>query len=194
MARVKGVSIDRVADDIKPIYRKFTGEYGDFTNQARALAHSPEAMRALYGLLLAWREVESIPRRLVEIAVVTVSRLNRCEYCVAHHAPVLSQFGLAHESIEQILESNPPGFVELDLLVRDYARLVTERPWGIRDGVFERLREHFDEAQIVELTVRIALCGLFNKFNKALQVDMEESAMSDLFTVGPQDSCRKVSP
>jgi alkylhydroperoxidase family enzyme len=44
----------------------------------------------------------------------------------------------------------------------------------MRDAIFEELRKHFDEAQIVELTLRIALCGFFNRFNDALQIDMED--------------------
>ncbi|MFN9091748.1 MAG: carboxymuconolactone decarboxylase family protein, partial [Alphaproteobacteria bacterium] len=33
------------------------------------------------------------------------------------------------------------------------------------------LREHFSEAQIVELTLRITLCGFFNRFTGALGID-----------------------
>jgi len=35
------------------------------------------------------------------------------------------------------------------------------------------LRLRFSEAEIVELTLRIALCGFFNRFNDALQIDDE---------------------
>jgi alkylhydroperoxidase family enzyme len=45
--------------------------------------------------------------------------------------------------------------------------------------MFERLRAHFSEAQIVELTWRIALCGAFNRFNDVLQVEVvEEPSLS----------------
>ncbi len=43
----------------------------------------------------------------------------------------------------------------------------------IRDTVIDRLRAHFSEAQIVELTWRIALCGAFNRFNDVLQVEVD---------------------
>ena len=42
--------------------------------------------------------------------------------------------------------------------------------------MFDQLRAHFDEAQIVELTLRITLCTFFNKFNDVMQLDMEEEA------------------
>jgi len=36
---------------------------------------------------------------------------------------------------------------------------VTQNAQRIRDALFERLRGHLSDAQIVELTLRIALCG-----------------------------------
>ena len=53
----------------------------------------------------------------------------------------------------------------------EYAKLVTEIAGRIPDRVFERLRLQFDESQIVELTLRVALAGFFNRFNDALRID-----------------------
>ena len=50
-----------------------------------------------------------------------------------------------------------------------------ERAVPLHLQVFTRLREHFSEAQIVELTWRIALCGAFNRFTDILQCDIEPS-------------------
>ena len=131
-------------------------------------------MRNLYRMLIELREEDVLPRRYVELAVLTTSRLNRCTYCVAHHAPMLRVEGLGLEAVEALLEGAcHPDLDEVDRLVVDYARLVTETPGQIRDAVFERLRRHFSEAQIVELTWRIALCGAFNRFNDALQLEIE---------------------
>jgi alkylhydroperoxidase family enzyme len=49
--------------------------------------------------------------------------------------------------------------------------------------LFERLRAHFSEAQIVELTLRITLCGFFNKFNDALQIEQEAKATATLAAI-----------
>jgi hypothetical protein len=43
---------------------------------------------------------------------------------------------------------------------------------------------HFSEEQIVELTLRTALCGFFNRFNDALQIEMEEGVMDDMLARG----------
>ena len=54
----------------------------------------------------------------------------------------------------------------------------------MRDGIFDRLKQHFSEEQIVELTLRIALCGFFNRFNDALQIGMEDGVLEDMLTRG----------
>lgn len=184
MARVREISIDEVPEGLRPLYRLFAGEYGSFANQIKVMAHSPPAMQHLCGLLVDWRETCSLPRRLVEIAVVTVSHLRRCPYCISHHAPVLVDLGISAEAVERIMEPNPPGFDRIDLLVRDYATLVIERPWGIRDAVFAELKTHFSDQQIVELTLRISLAGLFNQLNLALQIEVEDGVLPGLLSRG----------
>ena len=40
------------------------------------------------------------------------------------------------------------------------------------------------EEQIVELTLRIALCGFFNRFNDTLQIGVEDGAVADMLSHG----------
>ncbi len=171
MARLTDVPDSEIAASARALFDEFVA--AGFGNQARVLAHSPVALQGLYGLVSGMRDEGQLPRRLVEIAVVATSAANRCKYCVGHHAPVLKGLGLPSNTVDRILEPDVPGLDERERLVRDYAVLVTERSWGIRDRVFEDLRRHFSERQIVELTVRIGLCGAFNRLNDALQIESE---------------------
>ncbi|MHA1152609.1 MAG: carboxymuconolactone decarboxylase family protein, partial [Alphaproteobacteria bacterium] len=92
--------------------------------------------------------------------------------------------GLAPESVANILEPDCPGLDEVDRLVRDYAVQVTTKPQYLRDAMFDELKKHFTEAEIVELTLRTALCGFFNRFNDALQIGMEDGVIEDLLSRG----------
>ena len=56
------------------------------------------------------------------------------------------------------------------------------------DAIFDELRRHFDEAQIVELTLRIALCGFFNRFNDALAIEIEDGALTDMLSKGAREA------
>ncbi|MFT6876266.1 MAG: putative peroxidase-related enzyme [Granulosicoccus sp.] len=174
MARVSDVDISQVPEDLRPIYERYAHDYGPFLNQVKIFAHRPPALKHIMGMLLEFSDEAILPKRYLEIAVVTVSTINRCEYCIAHHAPRAIQHGLPEAAVHDILSEMPESFDVLDLLVRDYAVQVTNDFNRMRDGVFVELKKHFTEEQIVELTLRIALCGFFNRFNDALQIEMED--------------------
>ena len=177
MARVRDIGPAELPADAKAVYEQFVASYGPFRNQVAVFAHYPPAVKHLMGLLLEMRESGSLKRRHLELALVVVSKLNECHYCVAHHKPMLMVEGLSNAGADAVLDyQDHPELDEADRLVVEYAIAVTNNPQRIRDGIFERLRRHFDEAQIVQLTMRIALCGFFNRFNDALQIAEEAEA------------------
>ncbi len=188
MARVRDIEIDEVPEEVRPTYRRFAEDYGPFINQVKVFAHRPVAVKHLMGMLLELADEAVLPKRYLEIALVVVSKLNECKYCVAHHAPRLVDQGLEAVTISNILEDDCPGLDEVDRLVRDYAVQVTTKPQYMRDAIFEDLKKHFTEAQIVELTLRTALCGFFNRFNDALQIGMEDGVIHDMLAAGASEA------
>jgi len=188
MARVRSIPSTELPPDVATVYERFAGDYGPFRNQVAVFAHVPEAVRHLMGLLMALREAATLPKRYLEIAIVVVSRLNECHYCVAHHKPFLAVEGLSSDAIDHLLEPDNPELDDVDRLVIAYARAAWETPNRIPDSLFQRLRVHFSEAQIVELTLRITLCGFFNRFNDALQIEEEDEAKERLAAIVTQGS------
>jgi len=183
MARVETLSGEAVPEAAQAAYESATG-YGPFASLAGAMAQRPPIVNHVFGLLDALRDEGVLDRRSLELSLVAVSKLNACDYCVAHHSPMLNVAGVSAEAIENILDyENVAEFDEKDRLVIEYARQVTLDANRVRDGVFDRLREYFDEAQIVELTWRIALCGAFNRFNDVLQLEIEDDARAAMDAV-----------
>ena len=144
----------------------------------RVAAHCPEQLLHVDALMRSFSEHGTMPRRYIEIAIVTVSRLNACRHCVGRHSTHLYKTGLGHETTERILEADCPDLDGTDLLVRDYARAVNENSATIRDVIFDQLKGQFNEAQIVELTMRISLAGFFNRFNNVLQIDLDDAHLA----------------
>ena len=116
------------------------------------------------------KQRRAVEWRYVELCIVVASKLNGCDYCVASHSPVLTVEGMPAEAVAALPASDHPALTAVDRLVIDYASQVTLTSGRIRDGVFAALREHFSEAEIVELTLRTALAGFYNRFNDALQI------------------------
>jgi uncharacterized peroxidase-related enzyme len=149
--------------------------------RSRLFAHVPAALRHLMPLLMELRAAKTLPKRALELAIVTVSQLNACDYCVAHHKPFLAVEGVSAAGADRLLDyRDHPELDDIDKLVVEYAIAAWERPNRIPDALFTRLRRHFGEAQIVELTLRVTLCGFFNRFNDALQIEEEPEAAERL--------------
>ncbi len=173
MTRIPPLTDDQMTPQARAAHTEL-GAYGPFDNWARVAAHCPPVLEHVSGMLTALRAQETLPRRALELAMVTVSKLNACDYCVSHHAPLLTVAGLSPEGAARLPDvEDHPELDACDKAVVLYAQAVTTRSGRMRDAEVSDLRDWFSNAQIVELTWRIALCGAFNRFNDALQIQIE---------------------
>lgn len=173
MPRVRMVPADEVSGKARDIYDQ-AGTYGSFASLVGVMANRPTVLEHTFGLLLDLKAEAVLPTRYLELALVTVSKLNECTFCVSNHTPRLKAVGISNEDAFNVLAfERVEAFDEVDRLVIEYAIAVTEDFHRVRDRMFDRLRVHFDDAQIVELTWRIALCGAFNRFNDVLQTEID---------------------
>jgi uncharacterized peroxidase-related enzyme len=184
MARVRSIPSAELPADLADIYERFAVGYGPFRNQVAVFAHVPAALRHLMAMLMELRAANTLPKRYLELAIVTVSELNECDYCVAHHKPFLATEGISPVGANRVLDyADHPEFDAVDRLVVEYTIATWNEPHRLPDRMFDRLREHFSEAQVVELTLRITLCGFFNKFNDALGIEEEDEAAAQLAAI-----------
>jgi alkylhydroperoxidase family enzyme len=65
------------------------------------------------------------------------------------------------------------AFRELEKLVIEYAERMTRTPVEIPDELFEKLRPHLNEAQLVELTAVIAWENYRARFDHALAIEAQ---------------------
>ena len=177
MARVPLKTRNDLPAELQPLWDKMLG-YGAFENQSGVLAHRPPIFKNVWSMLTELAAEGQLPKRYLEIALVTVSLLNRCSYCVSHHAPKLEVEGISAHGTETLLEyATHPELNAIDRLVVEFSIAVNDNWTRTGDAIFDRLRAHFTDAQIVELTWRIALCGAFNRFSDILQLEVEDGLM-----------------
>ncbi len=84
------------------------------------------------------------------------------------------QTGASEDKIRQLpawRESALFSPMERDAL--EYAERITITGEKVTDELFARLRSHFSEAQIVELTAAVALENFRSKFNPALGIEAQ---------------------
>src|SRR6476469_5985003 len=125
--------------------------YGAFENHAGVAVPRPPIFKHTWSLLVDLAETCTLSKRHLEIALVAVSLLNKCDYCVSHHAPKLEIQGVSEAGADRLLDyKDHPELDAVDKLVVEYSIAAWEHPNRIPDELFGRLRRHFSEAPIVE--------------------------------------------
>ena len=64
-------------------------------------------------------------------------------------------------------------FNDAERVALDYAERMTITGQKVDDAFFDQLKQHYNEAQIVELTAAIALENFRSKFNPALGIEAQ---------------------
>jgi 4-carboxymuconolactone decarboxylase len=135
-------------------------------------AYVPGLLRAYGGLEQATARLHRVDKRLSDLAELKASTLTQCEYCIDLGSQIARRrSGLSDEQLLALPAYQTSAlFTDLEKLVLDYAVGMSRTPVEVPDALFAALREHFDDAQLVELTHVIALENLRGRFNLALGI------------------------
>jgi 4-carboxymuconolactone decarboxylase len=180
MARIKGVPSAQARLDIKIGYRfarriigKLTGRQTEQMIQPLQMyAHLPALFMGYATRERATAKLHLLDTRLRALAELKAATLTQCEYCIDMGSAIARQWGLTDEELLALPGYQAsPLFSELDKLVLDYAVGMTRTPAVVPGELFDKLRRHLDDRQIVELTHHIAMENMRGRFNLALGID-----------------------
>ena len=179
MARLVGVPQDRAGVGMKVLYRLLHRGMRKLAGRSPERGLEPLEMFALLPKLLrgygrleqATAKLDGISKRLHALVTLKAAALAQCEYCIDLGSAIARRWGLSDDDLLAI-----PGYRTSDLfsdaerLALDYAVGMTRTPVEVPDDLVAALRQHFSEAQVVELTHLIALENLRSRFNLALGI------------------------
>jgi alkylhydroperoxidase family enzyme len=82
--------------------------------------------------------------------------------------------GITDEQLADLASFEHSGRFDLrEKAVLRYTEGMTRTPAEVANAVFDKLKQHFDTAQIVELTAMIAYENLRARFNRALHIEAD---------------------
>jgi 4-carboxymuconolactone decarboxylase len=150
------------------------GRRGTLINVYKLLLHSPPLAAIWLDFVSAARFKTELDGRLREIVIVRVAVLNRTTYVFKQHVPQLSApEGLTDEEANALADWCKASFFSpREQAALAYTDAMT-RDIAVPDDVFNALKPHFDERQIVELTVLIGLYNMHTRVFTALGIDAE---------------------
>lgn len=123
----------------------------------RYFAHCPEQALGLMGFGGALKRNRSLPERLVELVRLRVAFFNQCRSCMAIRYSDAVADGVTEGlvcSLERPQEAENLSAAEKAAI--RYGELMATDHLAIDERVYADLREHFTEAQIVELGMTVA--------------------------------------
>jgi 4-carboxymuconolactone decarboxylase len=150
------------------------GRRGALINVYKLLLHSPPLAAIWLDFVSTARFKTELDGRLREIVIVRVAHLNRTTYVFKQHVPQLSApEGLTDQECEALADWRAAkSFSPRERAALAYTDAMT-RDIAVPDEVFDGLRPHFNERQIVELSVLIGLYNMHTRVFTALKIDPE---------------------
>ena len=146
--------------------------YGRELEPARLWGRTPRAflaMAAMYGALD--RKSSPIDPDLRALILVRVSQINWCSFCIDINSATCLKCGISEDklaALPQFAESTL--FDEREKAALHYAEAMTDSNRHSGPALIGRLRRHFSDDAIIELTALIAYQNMSSKFNAALGV------------------------
>jgi 4-carboxymuconolactone decarboxylase len=179
MPRITGVS-DRDAKLGTKIAFYFTkrhfkqmtgGETPAMLEPLRMYAYVPKLLNAIGRLELAESKIDILSARQRALAELKSATTVSCEYCIDLGSQIARSWGLTDEELLALADyHNAACFSDLDKLILEYATAISRTPVEVTDELFDALRTHFDNAQLVALTHIVTLGNLRGRFNVALDI------------------------
>ncbi len=138
----------------------------------RAMANRPEALKNFVPFYGAVAGPGSVDRRIKELVYLTVSFTNHCVFCAWAHTATGKKAGITEEELAALKSGNDQSFAAAELAAIRYARELTKTA----DAATTRdaLKNHFNDEQVVEITLLAAMANFTNRFNNSLNIQPQE--------------------
>jgi alkylhydroperoxidase family enzyme len=118
-----------------------------------------------------------VPQRYKQLARLKLSLVHGCRTCNKQNVPGALEAGFTAAQIDALSEGNNEPFAPAERAVIDYAAEValTNIEGRVTPALFARLREHFSEADILELGTAMAVISGMAKLSFVLDLVERES-------------------
>jgi alkylhydroperoxidase family enzyme len=200
MARIQGVSRERAGAKVKLVYwfmrkgtKKLTGREaarGTGIEPVEVWANQPKMLTGMGKFQQAVRRGNTVDERIKYLVELKGAQMIGCEFCVDLGSQICRNSGFSDQELLALPRYRESDlFTEREQLALDYAVGVMRTPVDVSDELFARVREHFTEVQLVEMTALLTVVNL-DRFNAAFGIG--SAGFSDGMVCVPAD--RPASP
>jgi uncharacterized peroxidase-related enzyme len=173
MSRILLPSIENATGATAEVYAQLKKAIGSVPNTFALIgAHGPAALKSILqaeGVLASG----SLSKQDQETIKLVVSELMGCDYCTAAHMMLGKMAGLKAEVMKNLRTGEPTGDSKRDALAR-FVRTLIRNSGTISDEKFAEIKTAgYAEAQLVEISLAIALITFTNVFNRIADTPLD---------------------
>lgn len=166
-------------EEVAEMARFFNETLGFCPNSVLTMQRRPAIAKAFISLNMAVMQNEGrVTSALKRLVGYISSNAAGCRYCQAHTIRAAERYGAEKEKLANVWEyKTHPSFSDAERVALDFALAASVIPNNVDEELKERLYEHWDEGEIVELLGVIALFGYLNRWNDSMATTLEEDAI-----------------
>jgi AhpD family alkylhydroperoxidase len=125
---------------------------------------SPELAKKLFELSQASKS-SSLGHTLLDLVHIRASQINGCAFCLDMHCKEAKIHGERELRLYHLpIWRESTLFSETERAALEWTEVVTRLPHGdVPDDVYERVRAHFSETQLSELTFAVGVINMWNR-------------------------------
>lgn len=177
MARLPYIEPAEADSVTKRVYEDAEARFEMVLNIFKITGNAPEIaekMWQIYFDILQDGQVSWVDK---ELLILKSTKMGDCLYCVTQHEVVAGRLGVdppKQAAIVGVEYRSSPHYTPNEVALLDLCAHVVLDPEGIPSEVWQRVKEHYDDGQIVELVATIGAYLQVSKFGDALGVQLEE--------------------
>jgi len=143
--------------------------FGAVAEPAAAMAHNPRVLMSNARHEMSVEKWRALDPTLKDLAVMAAAVTVGCSWCVDFGYWISTSKGVDPAKLRAVPQWRDSDlFSDTERAVLAYAEAVSATPPAVTDAMVADLREHMDDAALVELTMMIAVENERSRFNSAL--------------------------
>lgn len=173
---VSYVEREQADDRTNKFYDRAEDRFELLLNIFKVFGHVPELGECFTDSVMAMLKDGELEWKTKELLILKATHRNECQYCVVQHEAVSKRLGITDEKIAALEGDNykaSPLFTDGEKALLDFTVQIGVDANRVPKPLWDRLHEHWTDAQIVEAAYVITQYIAISKFGDALGVILE---------------------
>lgn len=174
MSRFKTHTIESASDQGKEVLKGVKDAYGFIPNLMATMVEAPATAKAYATLGKIFEETSFSPTEQ-QVVLLTTSRVNGCEYCVAAHTTIAGMHKVDDAVVEAIRENKPIDDEKLEALRQLVIKVHEKRGWLDDADVDAFTQAGYGPQQVLEVVLGVAFKTISNYTNHIAGTELDDA-------------------